>query len=161
MRDTITIRNDIRPGDVGSIIKLHGEYYARNHGFDATFEPYVAIPLAECVKRKRQDERIWIVEENNQVKGSIAIARFKKDIAQLRWYILDESIQGTGVGRRLMVDAIAFVQSRRYRKIILWTVSELGKAIDMYLGNGFRLAREIPHQIWGRDLVEQEYEKLL
>ncbi len=161
MRDTITIRSDIRPGDVGSIIKLHGEYYSRNHGFDATFEPYVAIPLAECVKRKRDDERIWIVEENSQVKGSIAITWAEEGVAQLRWYILDESVQGTGVGKRLMDDAMAFVRLKKYGKIILWTVSELGKAIDIYLRQGFTLGEQVSHQIWGRDLVEQEYEMVL
>jgi GNAT superfamily N-acetyltransferase len=157
MRDTIVIRNGVKPGDLGSIVKLHGEYYARNYGFDATFEPYVAIPLAECVQRNRDDERIWIVEENNQFKGSIAITRFKDDTAQLRWYILDESVQGQGVGKRLMDAAMEFVRGCGYKRIILWTVSELDKAIGIYLRYGFRLGEEKPHRIWGRDLVEQEY----
>ncbi len=161
MRDTIVIRNGVKPGDIGSIIKLHGEYYARNHGFDATFEPYVAIPLAECVQRNQDDERIWIVEEGKQFKGSIAITKFKDGIAQLRWYILDESVQGEGVGKRLMDAAIQFVKSRGYKKVILWTVSELGKAIGIYLVYGFKLGEEKSHRIWGRDLVEQEYEMFL
>jgi len=159
MRDSIVIRHGVKPGDIGSIIKLHGEYYARNNGFDSSFEPYVAIPLAECVQRNGDDERIWIVEEHGLFKGSIAITKFKDDIAQLRWYILDESVQGEGAGKRLMDDALEFAKSRGYRKIILWTVSELEKAIGIYLRYGFRLGEEHSHRIWGRDLVEQEYER--
>jgi len=161
MNDDISIRSNIMPGDIGSIIKLHGEFYHRNNGFDSTFEPYVAIPLAEFVQRKNSDERIWIVEENRALRGCIAITKYKNDIAQLRWYIVDTSLQGRGIGKELIGLAIDFSKEKKYKKIILWTVDELDKAINMYKKNGFKLTEEKQHKIWGKELTEQCYEKSL
>ncbi|MGC9311245.1 MAG: GNAT family N-acetyltransferase [Sediminispirochaetaceae bacterium] len=161
MSENISIRTTIMPGDIGSIIKIHGEYYHRNYGFDSSFEPYVAIPLAEFVLRQDPDERIWIVEQDSAVKGSIAITKIDEDTAQLRWYFLDPALRGLGIGRELIVSALTFTKQREYRKIILWTVDQLDRALSLYIKNGFTLTEEKQHTLWGRELNEQCYEKSL
>ena len=137
--DEIIIKHTIKPGDIGSIIKLHGEFYFKNYGLNESFEPYVAIPLAECAQRNLNNERIWIVEKDKAVKGSIAITKYNTTTAQLRWYLLDESVQGKGIGGKLIKEAITFSKEKKYKSICLWTFSELTKAIlcikrmDLYL----------------------------
>jgi len=157
----IRIRNDIEPGDIGSIIKLHGEYYSKYNGFDTSFEPYVAIPLSEFVLRKRDNERIWIVEKENEINGCIAIVDNGNGIAQLRWYILSEGIQGIGIGKKLIIKALDYCKEKLYERVILWTIDEQIKAIEVYKRNGFVLKEEKRHCLWGKDINEQCYEKII
>jgi GNAT superfamily N-acetyltransferase len=136
---------------------MHGEYYAKHYSFDASFEPYVAIPLAEFAMRQSSDERIWIVD-SGRVLGSIAVTRAAEDTAQVRWFLLDASLQGQGLGKRLVGEALAFAKAMGYQRIILWTVKGLDAAIHLYLRHGFTLAEEITHYAWGHDLTEQRFE---
>ena len=36
-----TLRHDLHPGDIGTVVQLHGITYAREYQFDPTFEAYV------------------------------------------------------------------------------------------------------------------------
>jgi GNAT superfamily N-acetyltransferase len=47
--DDIFVRNELRAGDLGRIIALHGECYAALPGFGLTFEAYVARTVAEYI----------------------------------------------------------------------------------------------------------------
>ncbi len=73
MRLPISLRHDLRPGDLGAVVRLHGVLYAKESGFDATFEAYVAGPMAEFVKRGAARERLWIAECDADLVGCIAI----------------------------------------------------------------------------------------
>src|SRR5262245_57962092 len=70
---SITLRTELRAGDVGMIIYLHGVIYAAERGFDATFEAYVAEPLAEFVRAGNPRERLWIAERAGRIVGCVAI----------------------------------------------------------------------------------------
>lgn len=157
MEREIVIRCRLQPGDVGAIVKLHGEYYHRHNQFDTTFEPYVAMPLSELVLRQNPKERVWVVERGGEVMGCIAIADNGGGMAQLRWFLVAEGLQGQGVGRRLLELALQFARDQGYLGIVLWTVDMQDKAIGLYQLHGFQLAAEKAHRLWGRDLVEQCY----
>jgi hypothetical protein len=49
MTDTIDIRHELRAGDLGRIISLHGRCYDQLPGFGLRFEAYVARTIAEFV----------------------------------------------------------------------------------------------------------------
>src|SRR5690349_5103450 len=49
MQPDVSIRTTPAPGDLGAIVAMHGILYAREYGFDPTFEAYVAGPLADFV----------------------------------------------------------------------------------------------------------------
>ena len=70
---TITIRHEFRPGDAGRLIELHGLLYSQEFGFDHTIEAYVAKPLSEFMLSQSLREKIWLVDHDGVLMGSVAI----------------------------------------------------------------------------------------
>lgn len=155
------MRHDLQPGDLGYIVYLHGPVYAREYGFDSTFEAYVASPLAEFVRSRSDRDRLWIAERDSRVFGCIAIVGTSETEAQLRWFLVDPSARGMGIGRRLISDAVSFCQRRGYESIFLWTVSVLTAAARLYRSAGFEKVEERRVKQWGVDLVEERYVRRL
>jgi GNAT superfamily N-acetyltransferase len=156
LRD-IEIHTDLRPGNIGEIIALHGRLYADAYGWDQTFEGYVAEPLGAFAQGRRFRERIWIVERHGHVAGSIAIVEASAVEAQLRWFLLHPELRGRGLGRTLIADAIDFCRSRGYASVFLWTAGRLTPAITLYQSVGFHLTEEVVHKLWGDMIREQRY----
>jgi GNAT superfamily N-acetyltransferase len=152
-----TFRGTLRPGDLGTIVHLHGTLYAREYGFDASFEAYVAGPLSELVLRGSSRERLWIAERDGKFLGCVAIVDASDDIAQLRFYLVVPEARGTGIGRRLLEEAVAFARDEGYVSIFLWTVSALEAAAHLYRAAGFVKVEEVPGTPWGVPVVEEKY----
>jgi N-acetylglutamate synthase-like GNAT family acetyltransferase len=155
---SVSIRHDMRPGDVGYITYLHGILYAPEQGWDHTFDSYVAIPLAKFAKSHSSAERIWIVEKEGRIVGSTAIVKFSEKEAQLRWLLLHHDLRGRGLGRRLVEEALAFCRDAGYSSVFLWTVSTLPIAARLYRSVGFHEIEELPHELWGSMVTEVKYE---
>lgn len=156
--ETVTVRTDLKPGDIGAIVRLHGVLYSQEYGFDPTFEAYVAGPLSEFVRAASPLERLWVAEQGGRIVGSIAIVQSSPGAAQLRWFLVDPYARGAGLGRRLLKDAIEFSRSSGYRTIVLWTVSALESAAHLYTSSGFKKVEEIPGRRWGVDVTEERYD---
>jgi GNAT superfamily N-acetyltransferase len=154
----ISLRTDLRPGDLGSVVHLHGVLYAREHGFDATFEAYVAGPLADFVRAADPRSRLWLAEKDGGLVGCVGIVAASPQTAQLRWFLVDPAVRGAGLGKRLLNEAIAFSKSAGYTNIILWTERSLTAAAHLYLAAGFRKTEDKPGRVWGKDVVEEKYE---
>jgi GNAT superfamily N-acetyltransferase len=157
----VTIRTNLKPGDIGSIVYLHGILYARENGFDSTFEAYVAGPLSEFVRSAAARERLWIAERAGHIIGCIAIVAAAPQTAQLRWFLVVPSARGTGLGKWLLTEAITFCTDCGYSNIILWTVSALTAAGHLYRSAGFCKVEEKPGKMWGVEVVEEKYELVL
>ena len=156
----ISIRHDLRPGDIGYITYLHGILYA-DQGWDHTFDAYVAIPLAEFARSQSSRERIWIVEDGEKIVGSVAIVKFSDRAAQLRWLLLVPEVRGHGIGRKLVEEALHFCRDAGYSSVFLWTVNTLPIAAKLYRSVGFKPTEELTHELWGRTVTEVRYELLL
>jgi GNAT superfamily N-acetyltransferase len=143
------------------VVYLHGTLYAAQCGWDHTFEAYVAGPLAEFAKSNNDRERIWIVETDAKVAGSIGIVEASPAEAQLRWFLLHPLLRGRGIGRFLINEAMSFCKQNNYSSVFLWTERSLTPAAKLYESVGFRLTEENTHQLWGAVVTEQRYEMTL
>ncbi len=152
----IPVRDAIRPGDLGLMIYQHAAIYSRECGYDVTFEAYVAESLAKFGVSRSERERVWIAERDGQFAGCIGIVRRTDEEAQLRWFLVDPSARGIGLGRRLFDAALAFARASGYETVMLWTEREMRTAVRMYEAAGFRKVEEKPGT-WGVEVLEEKY----
>lgn len=157
----IEIRNDLKPGDIGYLTYLHGTLYGEEYGWNHTFEGQVAVILGEFAKTYKaysERERIWIVEKDGTVAGSIAIVAASGRDAQLRLFLLHPGLRGHGIGRILMDKAISFCKDSGYSRVFLWTAGALTVAAKLYRSAGFQLTEETTREMWGAVVTEQRYD---
>jgi GNAT superfamily N-acetyltransferase len=159
--ERISIRTRLKPGDIGEVVRLHGIIYARECGFDPTFEAYVAGPIAEFVRAGSAREKLWIAETDGRPIGCVAIVEASPEVAQLRWFLVAPEARGAGLGTRLLREAITFAREQRNESLVLWTVRALTDAARLYTAAGFRKVEERAGTAWGVNVVEEKYELAL
>ncbi len=157
----ITIRNDIRPGDAGYIIHMHGWIYKEEYNYTTAFEAYVAQSFYEFLLNYNPDyDRLWVAEHNNEIIGCIGvIARGKR--AQLRWFLLHPNYRGIGLGKHLLNSALAFCREKEFQSVYLDTTNDLDAAIFLYTRAGFVKVSQKENHSWKDSLLELEYEMQL
>lgn len=147
------------PGDLGWVVLAHGEIYAREFGWDSSFEGLVARIVADFAgSHDASREQGWIAELDGQRAGCVFCIARDETTAQLRSLLVDPAARGHGLGRRLVDECVTFARQAGYQKMVLWTNDPLVSAIRIYLAAGFRLVREESHHSFGADLVGQTYE---
>jgi len=146
------------PGDLGWVVMAHGEQYAAEFGWDASFEALVARIVADyAADHDPAREGAWIAERGGRRVGCVFCVRRDDDTAQLRILLVTPEGRGLGLGRELVDRTVAFARAAGYRRLMLWTNEPLAAARRIYLERGFRLVDEEPHHSFGVDLVGQNY----
>ncbi|MGQ0650815.1 MAG: bifunctional helix-turn-helix transcriptional regulator/GNAT family N-acetyltransferase [Betaproteobacteria bacterium] len=151
-----------RPGDMGWVIERHGALYAQEYGWDERFEALVAGIAAKFIDELDPErERCWIAERGGERVGCVFLVRQNAAVAKLRLLIVDPSARGTGLGRRLVEACIAFAREKGYRKLVLWTQSNLAAARAIYRKTGFKLVKTEKHDSFGAKLTGEYWELAL
>jgi GNAT superfamily N-acetyltransferase len=156
------IRDLGAPGDLGWVVMAHGEQYAAEFGWDASFEALVARIVADyAADHDPAREGAWIAERAGRRVGCVFCVRSRDatddETAQLRILLVTPEGRGLGLGRELVDRTIAFARAAGYRRLVLWTNDPLAAARRIYLERGFRLVDEERHRSFGAELVGQNY----
>jgi GNAT superfamily N-acetyltransferase len=150
------------PGELGEVVALHGRWYARHWKFGVYFEALVARDLGGfLVEFDAARDGFWIEpDDGGTVAGSISIVgpRASNAPARLRWFIVDERMQGRGLGRKLMRSAMQFCREVGHQHVTLTTFAGLDAARALYEAHGFRLTDEHVDRSWGVPVTEQRFD---
>src|SRR5260370_21703517 len=151
-----------QPGDMGWVVARHGVLYAKEYGYAEHYEALVASIVAEFIAHyDAKRERCWMAEQAGALVGSVFLVRKSETIAKLRLLFVEPAARGLGIGARLVSECIRFARHAGYKKIALWTQSELKAARHIYDQDLFRLVGKKPHCSWGKNLVAEAWEPKL
>lgn len=146
------------PGDLGWVVSRHGALYAREYGWDATFEAMVARIVADyAAGHDPAREAGWIAEVDGERAGCVFCMRKSDSVAQLRLLLVEPRARGLGVGGRLVGECVSFARRAGYQQMVLWTNDVLTAARRIYQRAGFELAASSPHHSFGHDLVGEDW----
>jgi DNA-binding MarR family transcriptional regulator/GNAT superfamily N-acetyltransferase len=152
-----------RPGDMGWVTYRHGILYWQEYRYDERFEALVAGIVSDFIKNfDPKREHCWIAERDDEILGTVFLCKKSNSVARLRLLLVEPSARGLGIGKRLVAECIHFARKAGYKKMILWTQSELVAARGIYQHAGFHLAGTERHNSWGRKgLVSEVWEMKL
>lgn len=158
----LTVRHNLQPGDIGTVVKRHGELYAQEYGWSVEFEALVATIAGHLLDTyDPARERHWIAEIDGAFAGCIFLVRNTDEQAKLRMLLVEPSARGFGLGKRLVTECIAFSRQAGYRSITLWTNDVLVAARSIYAKQGFVMVDAEPVSQFGVEMVSETWELTL
>jgi len=149
-----------RPGDMGWVTERHAALYYEQDGWGAGFEALVAGIVKDFLENfDPERERCWIAERDGERLGCIFLVKQTSVVSKLRLLLLEPHARGTGLGRRLVEECIAFAREKGYRKMVLWTHAHLSAARAIYRKTGFKkLKKTETHDTFGPRAVSEYWE---
>jgi DNA-binding MarR family transcriptional regulator/predicted GNAT family acetyltransferase len=85
---------------------------------------------------------IWFARYHNQIVGCVALARHDNNRYEISKMGVDTSVQGSGVGRRLILTALDKARELAAEEVYLESATKLERAIRLYKNVGFQA---VPH----------------
>ncbi len=147
-----------RAGEPSLVSHFYFRLFERQFDFLPCVEQYFLRAASE-VYDDPDGSRIWIIEQDGAIRGSIGVVRKGPHEAQLRLFGTAPELQGTGAGTKLMETAMGFCREREYDHVVLWTIDICQAACHLYRKFGFVMTDTKPNTTWARySMLEEKWE---
>lgn len=169
----MTVVSGYRHGILSRCLEMHIKYYGRIAKAGAPFEALLARDFGDlCGRISNPMNEVWAVMERapggatpsqgeGRIVGTIWVdgEDLGEGVGHLRGFILDDSVRGRGMGRKLMDEAMAFIDKVGFKEVRLRTARQLTVARRMYEKAGFIDVGDLQEDpaIFGTDLMVMEY----
>lgn len=149
-----------RESDVDYVISGQLRLYAAEYGFTSeVWKSYVTDGVHDLIDRfDAEKDCLYILECDGVPSGSVAITHTDGNTAQLRFFFIESTMRGLGVGRKLIDRVVDFCGEKGYDRIILWTFSTLYAARHLYESKGFRITETQQNNDWGEPILEERWD---
>ncbi|WP_323768482.1 MULTISPECIES: GNAT family N-acetyltransferase [Roseobacteraceae] len=149
----------LRAEDVDWLTRAHGRLYARDEGFDGSFEGLVGEVLAAFLaSHDPARERGFIAWRNGQRLGSIFCTCEDAETSRLRLFLLLPQARGQGLGRWMLGRCMGFARAAGYRRMVLATHRSHAAACALYARTGWQLTQSRPVTRFGVALEEVHWQ---
>jgi DNA-binding MarR family transcriptional regulator/N-acetylglutamate synthase-like GNAT family acetyltransferase len=154
------ILREPEPGDLGWVVQRHGELYAEEYGWDASFDRLVARIVGEFAAAETTPvNRCWIATLDGRRAGCVFLMPgAAPGVGKLRLLLVEPWARGHGLGARLVAACVEAAREAGDHTLTLWTNDVLGAARRLYQRAGFRLVKRERHRSFGKALVGQTWE---
>ena len=155
--DEVEIRH-FKAADRDWLVAAHGTHYAREEGFDASFERLVAEIIDGFIAdHDPARERGWVAWQGGRRLGCIFCVALDETTAKLRLFLLMPEARGKGLGRRLLETCMGFAREKGYAGMQLWTHESHAAAVALYRRAGWEMTGAHPVVSFGKPNVEQTW----
>jgi GNAT superfamily N-acetyltransferase len=146
----IIIRTPL-PGELGWIIQVHGQYYAKMFGWLDEFECIVSKIIVDYFNCEQHDRQAcFIAELDGKPVGCIMLMSGREMEGKLRVMFVSEEARGNGIGRLLIQSVFEKAKSIGYKSISLWTTDKQRTARELYKKHGFSLISATPNETFAK-----------
>ena len=159
----IVIRRTLLDGDADAIAELHRRVYGSEYGLNERFVEGVRNGLHAAVVTgwPQRSGAVWLVEGDGVLLGALGLTNEGAGLGRVRWFVLDASLRGRGLGRELIAELLEEARAAGLRTLVLETFSDLTAAAHIYRAAGFHVTWERPLDEWGPAVTFQQYELTL
>jgi ribosomal protein S18 acetylase RimI-like enzyme len=159
----LSIRRELHDGDADAIAELHRRVYASEYGLNERFVESVRRGVEAAVRSgwPRRTGAAWLIDGDSGLLGALGLTEEGGGLGKVRWFVLDPSLRGRGLGRELIAELLQAARAAGLQTLALETFSDLTAAAHIYRAAGFRVTWERPLREWGPAVTFQQYELAL
>lgn len=114
------------------------EEYAQWLGIDLGFQDFEKELQSLSNMYSAPTGGIILCKDQKNFIASVAIRKFSVEIAELKRMYVQPAFQRNGIGKKLVLEAIALAKALGYKKIVLDTLNTMTPAISLYKEFGFK-----------------------